>query len=333
MAGLCECGARFRDEHGRRLVNRNEPGSTSARERKLTYRLRKKTTDALYRFLEWTVPAVYNAYMWFVFRTSRVEYENTDLLWMMRERFGGLVGIMWHQDVFTVAWSFRDYEGHTLASPGELGSLITAMLERNGFVVFRGGSTRSKRRRRRVLPDMIEHMRNVPGVAFGITCDGSNGPPYRVKSGSIAIAHACAKPMILARTWCRRRIDLPGWDHSYIPLPFNHIVQVFAGPYFVPPTAEDPAVFEGFRKRIEGELLELTYYAHERIGDVPAEPRFGFPAGWRPTWNGKLPQPCCEPEANHPAFAEAGARPTGAGARQRQDAAVARDAAAHRYFG
>jgi lysophospholipid acyltransferase (LPLAT)-like uncharacterized protein len=309
-----------------------DPGAPPVHERRLAYRIRKRVTDALYRFLEWCVPAVYNAYMGFVFRTSRVEYENTDLLWLLRERYGGLVGIMWHQDVFTVAWCFRQYEGHTLASPGELGNLITAMLQRNGFIVFRGGSTRSKRRRRRVLPDMIHHMRSVPGVAFGITCDGSNGPPYKVKTGSVAIAHACAKPMIVARTWCRRRINLPGWDRSYIPLPFNHIIQVFAGPYFVPAEADDPAVLEQFRSQLENELLELTHYAHERIGDVPAEPRFGFPAGWQPAWGGRLPRYPFVPAAGHPALAQEGAQPLGAEARRRQREAVERSAADAGYF-
>lgn len=306
-----------------------EPNATNPSRRRWSYRWRKRCTDQLNRWLVRLVPAVYNAYMGFVFRTSRVEHINTDLLWALRERYGGLVGVMWHQEVFTVAWCFREYEGHTLASPGELGDLITAMLERNGFVVFRGGSTKSRRRRRQVLPDMIEHMRNVPGVAFGITCDGSKGPAYRLKSGSVAIAHACAKPMIVARTWCKRRIGLPGWDRSYIPLPFNHIVQAFAGPYFVPADADDPQVFERFRHDLEEELLELTHFVHQRIGDVPRPPSFGFPAGWQPTWAGVLPTLAFEAPAGHPALQQVGAQPMQAAARLRQQAAVERWVASH----
>lgn len=305
-------------------MNPPEAPQRPSSNRRLSYRLRKRFTNVLNRLLVAIVPAIYNAYMGFVFRTSRVEHINTDLLWALRQRYGGLVGIMWHQEVFTVAWCFRQYEGHTLASPGELGDLITAMLKRNGFIVFRGGSTRSRRRRRQVLPDMIEHMRSVPGVAFGITCDGSKGPPYQVKSGSVAIAHACHKPMIVSRTWCKRRINLRGWDRSYIPLPFNHIVQAFAGPYFVPIEADDPEVFEGFRKMLEGELLELTYFVHQRIGDVPAEPAFGFPSGWKPSWNCVLPNPPFEAPAGHPALLQLGAQPVHEDARQRQKEAVER---------
>ena len=105
---------------------------------------------------------------------------------------------------------------------------------------------------------MIARMQEQPGVAYGITCDGSKGPPYVVKPGSIQIAHACHKPMIPARTWCRRRIQLKGWDRAVIPLPFNHIVQAFVGPYFPPVDCDRPEVLERFRQHLENELLELT---------------------------------------------------------------------------
>lgn len=312
---------------GAQELAQRPPIGRPSRKKKRGRRLKLALTSLLNRFLCWALPPVYDAYMWFVYKTSRVEHENTDLLWLMRARYGGLVGIMWHQEVFTVAWAFRQYEGHTLASPSEFGNIITALLLRNGFIVFRGGSTESRSRRRRVLPEMIRHMKEVPGVAFGITCDGSNGPPYQVKEGSIAIAHACAKPMIISRTWCKRRINLPGWDRSYIPLPFNHIVQAFAGPYFVPTDADDPAVLERFRAGLENELLELTYYVHQKIGDVPSAPRFGFPEGWAPSWDGTMPTPSREAPAGHPALLQRGAEPQGVDAKRRQRDAVARHAA------
>ncbi len=293
---------------------------------------RRRIKQPLTRLVVWLgsalIPPLYNAYMWLVYASSRVEYINTDLLWLLRERYGGLVGCMWHQEVFMVAWSFRQYEGHTLASIGDSGAIITSMLRRNGFVVFRGGSTAARGRKRKVLPELIRHMRETPAVAYGITCDGSQGPPYRIKKGSVAIAHACHKPMITTRTWCKRRINFRGWDRAYLPLPFNHIVQAFGGPYFVPPEADDPEVLEGFRHELENELLELTYFVHERIGDVPPEPRFGFPEGWQPSWGGELRQPSFEPDPPHPALKEMGAEPASRGARRRQREAVARASAA-----
>jgi hypothetical protein len=111
-------------------------------------------------------------------------------------------------------------------------------------------------------------------------------------------------------------------------LPFNHIVQAFAGPYFVPADADDPAVLESFRTELENELLELTHYVHQQVGDVAdergREPRFGFPAGWEPSWDGAIPNRPFEPSCSHPALRQRGAEPEGEGARRRQRDAVAR---------
>jgi lysophospholipid acyltransferase (LPLAT)-like uncharacterized protein len=292
-------------------------------------RLRRRIKKALARIGVWLVcrilPPIYVAYMWFVHATSKVEHLDTDLLWLLRERYGGLVGVMWHQEVFTVAYAFRQYEGHTLASRSDFGSLITAMLALNGFVVFRGGSSTSKHRRTKVLPELIRHMRDVPGVAYGITCDGSNGPIYELKQGSVLIAQACHKPMIVCRTWARRRIDLGGWDRPYIPLPFNHIVQAFAGPYFVPVDAGATGV-EAFRLELQNDLLELTHWVHEYLGErAPAAGRPDFPPGWAPRWSPQaLPRYPVDPPPGHPAAAQTRAEPRGGAARRRQVAAVAR---------
>ncbi|MHC4393319.1 MAG: lysophospholipid acyltransferase family protein [Planctomycetota bacterium] len=297
------------------------------RKSSLRRRIRKAFSKRLIRLLALIIPPIYQLGMWLVYKTSRVEHENTDLLWILRERYGGMIGIMWHQDVFMVAYSFRQYEGHTLASTSDFGTIISGMLKNNGFVTFRGGSTAARSRKRDVLGPMIEHMRNGPAVCYGITCDGSRGPAYRLKRGSVVIAHEARKPMIVARTWCKWRIPLPGWDHAYIPLPFNHIRQTFAGPYFVPAEADDPAVLEAFRLEMEDELLNLTWYVHGEVDRAfPKEPRFGFPPGWRPRWSG-LPRLDLEAPEEHPAREQVGKRPVRARAQREQREAIARASA------
>ncbi|MBL4850246.1 MAG: DUF374 domain-containing protein [Planctomycetes bacterium] len=303
----------------------SDQGSPGPRKRPLRRRIRKCLAKIGIWLLRWTFPPVYVAYMWFVYLTSKVEYVDTDLLWLLRERYGAMVGILWHQEVFTVAYSFRRFEGHTLASQSDLGTLVAALLKLNGFVVFRGGSSSSKKRRGRVLPDLIRHMEEVPGVAYGITCDGSNGPIYEVKRGSVSIAHACHKPMMVARTWAKRRIRVGSWDRAYVPLPFNHIVQCFVGPYFTPIDASKEEL-ETFRLALENELLELTNWVHDYLGEVaPPEGRPDFPPGWQPTWTpGKLPRYAFDPPEGHPAADQTQGEPRKARPRRRQARAVAR---------
>ena len=114
----------------------DEPTPKRRHKTKLKRRIKRVLTRPFLLLVQWVFPLAYCLYMKFVYLTSKVEHLNTDLLWVLRERYGGLIGVMWHQEVVMVAWSFRQYEGHTLASAGDFGDIITRMLEMNGFVVI-----------------------------------------------------------------------------------------------------------------------------------------------------------------------------------------------------
>lgn len=226
-------------------------------------------------WLAFTVlPEIYLLYMRFVWWTSRVEDE-LELLQEVRRRHDGAVCLLWHEEVFSVAWSYRRLHGHTLASLGDAGEAITRLLQRCNYTVFRGGSAhrvRSKRRRPEVVNDMIEHMKTTPMVLYGLTVDGSQGPRYRLKRGAVVIARECGKPLCVVKTWAKRNIRLPTWDRMAIPLPFNHIRQTCRGPFFVPEDAQDPEKLEAFRRRMERELAELTEEHYRFFGHrIPAD--------------------------------------------------------------
>jgi hypothetical protein len=216
------------------------------------------------------LPRVYVAYMWFVWKTSRIEDCGLESLHAIIRANDGTVGLLWHEEVFSVAWAYRHFRPHTLASLGDAGEVIAKLLLLCGFTVFRGGSSnRASRRRSEVLEDMIQHMRETREVIYGITVDGSAGPKYYLKRGGIEIARACGKPVITVRTWPKRYIRLPTWDRMIVPLPFNHVKQYMVGPWFPPPDADDPAVFEAFRRRVEDAMVELAERSHRDFGHAP----------------------------------------------------------------
>ena len=141
------------------------------------------------------------------------------------------------------------------------------MLERCNFVVFRGGSTTGRSRRREgVLQDMIAHMRSTDRVIYGLTVDGSKGPPYRMKTGGIIIARECGKPVVLVRTWYKRSLRLPTWDRMAVPLPFNVIGYYLRGPYMVPASARTEAGLEAFRLQLENDLIDLAAHSYDDMG-------------------------------------------------------------------
>jgi lysophospholipid acyltransferase (LPLAT)-like uncharacterized protein len=229
------------------------------------------------------VPWLYVAYMWLVEVTSRHEEGLRELMLGCLERHDRAVGMLWHQEVFSVAYNYRHYRPHTLASISDFGEVITAMLERCNFVVFRGGSGSRSRRRSLVLEEMIDHMRASPRVVYGITVDGSQGPAFRVKPGAAAIARACGAPVVVVRTWYRRGFTLKTWDRTQIPLPFNRRVVLASGPYWIPPEA-DEAALRAFTAHLEEELLELTARAYEAQGTVSRDAYRDFPPDWRSRW-------------------------------------------------
>jgi lysophospholipid acyltransferase (LPLAT)-like uncharacterized protein len=217
------------------------------------------------------VPHIYLGYMRFVWATSRIQPGSfLDLKRIIAEH-NGAVGLLWHEEVTTVAfgYAYLGFRPHTLASLGEAGEVITRMLLRCGFVVFRGGSTtRPSRRREGTLQDMIAHMQTHDQVIYGITVDGSKGPPYCIKTGGIVIARECDKPIILARNWYKRCLRLRTWDRMAVPLPFNVISSYLKGPYWVPESARTEAGLERFRVKLENDLIDLAAQSYDDMGQA-----------------------------------------------------------------
>lgn len=230
--------------------------------------IRPHFSKPLSRFAALVVPYIYLLYMRLVWSTSRIEGRNAFTLNDIAREHDGLIGLLWHEEVFSVAYGYPKLgiRAHTLASLGESGELITRMLRLCGFVVFRGGSsTRASRRRLTVLRDMIRHMRNTREVIYGITVDGSKGPPYRMKMGGIVLARECKKPIVLVRTWYKRCIRLRTWDRMAVPLPFNVIRVYMRGPYFVPEGARTAAL-ETLQRQLEDDLIDLAAQSYADMG-------------------------------------------------------------------
>ncbi|MFM7142826.1 MAG: lysophospholipid acyltransferase family protein [Alphaproteobacteria bacterium] len=245
-------------------------------------RIRPLFSRRLSRLAALVVPHLYMGYMRLVWATSRIEgIDEFARIRRIIEDHDGAVGVLWHEEVMTVAfgYSWVGFPAQTLASLGEAGDVIARMLAMCRFVVFRGGTTTGKARRREgVLRDMIDHMRSHRRVIYGITVDGSKGPAYRMKTGSVVIARECGRPIVLARTWYRRRLRLPTWDRMAVPLPFNVIRYYLRGPFEVPESAATEEGLERFTIEIENELVALAAKSYRDLGQavppnlVPREP-------------------------------------------------------------
>ncbi len=240
--------------------------------------LKRRVKKALRRFFVGimlaVIPRLYLYYMRFVYWTSKVEVLGPNPDWL-RARHGKGVYAVWHDEVVFVAYAFGKHRPHTLASQSDVGELITRMLVLCGFQVFRGGSSTSRKRRKtQILDDMVECIKTEEGVIFGITTDGSNGPIYRMKWGAVKLAQQTGAPVGAQKTWCKRYFRLKTWDRTIVPLPFNHIVSVFQGPFHPPePTGnarEDTQRLRAFGRLVERAQCRVAGVARRRAeGRVP----------------------------------------------------------------
>lgn len=260
------------------------PSSPPQNERRTRWprRIKKAFKRMMVRLAVLTLPRIYLTYMWFVYKTSKVE-ELGFLPSQMREECGEGVWALWHDEVFCVAYAFGKYQPHTLASRGDFGELIARLLKLCHFTIFRGGSSTSRKRRSsEILKDMIDCMNSEDGVLYGITTDGSMGPAYRMKRGVVKIGIACQAPLAVQRTWCKRYVQLPTWDQTFIPMPFNHFVHVYQGPFYPPAKDADTEEVEAFADEVEGALCRISGYARRKIeGKLPEKWVERFPEKFR----------------------------------------------------
>jgi lysophospholipid acyltransferase (LPLAT)-like uncharacterized protein len=237
-------------------------------------------------FVKNTVPYIYYAYIRFVLWTSKiVDLSDNMFEFLHKEEPYKTVGVLWHQDVFCVPWAYKRFQPITMASVGDSGEVIAKILELFDYKkIWRGGSSKGKKRHKKILEDFIADFKESKYSPAGITVDGSSGPPYRLKHGAIVIASECKCPIFTLRIWAKRKFLLPTWDKTMIPLPFNKIVIYAQGPYFVPDFST-PDDLEKFRAYIENELLELTYSIFQKIEKkIPVSLLTFFPENWKPTW-------------------------------------------------
>lgn len=242
-------------------------------------------------------PPLYTAYMRLVWSTSRVHDRGVGEALGIVRRHDGALALFWHEEVIAAPYCYHrlGFRGHTLVNASDVGEIITRIAERLDYVVFRGGtSSRRSRRRPNVLANMIEHMKEENGVLYGLAVDGSQGPPYRLKRGALVIARECRKPILLARVWFERCVRLPTWDRMAIPLPFNRIYIYARGPYFAPQQARLREM-ESFRKQLENQLIELAATSYDEthqprppglVVTAPGEACGGSRAPLRATANG-----------------------------------------------
>lgn len=204
--------------------------------------------------------------------TSRVDTSATRELLERRRRGERIVLLMLHQDVFVAPWYLRGIDVCGLASTGDAGDIIDAVMRSLGHTNVRGGTSLRESRRRTLgaLREMIRYgrERREDGFVIAITPDGSIGPAGACKPGFALVALETG-----ASVWCIHIQSWPAllprtWDRTLLPLPFGRTWARLEGPIEVPADA-DAAALERIRVVAERSLHELHARAFAESGRAP----------------------------------------------------------------
>lgn len=138
----------------------------------------------------------------------------------------------WHGEMLPIWYALRHRHATALVSASKDGSILASLLEKWGFLVVRGSSSRGGAE---ALHAMVSALENTMVL---MTPDGPRGPNRHAKAGATVAAHRASRPIVAATVRCTHYVRLSSWDRFMIPLPFARIIVRFSDPMHVQADAD-----------------------------------------------------------------------------------------------
>lgn len=166
------------------------------------------------------------------------------------------IGALWHNRLLIFPLVLRRFfpqrHGAALISGSRDGDLLTDAIDRFGFDVVRGSSSRMGASALLQLTNILTSGRDVV-----ITPDGPRGPVYELGPGIIFLAQksgTAVLPMNLEYSNCWR---LKSWDGFIVPRPFAKVRVLIGEPHHVRLTSTADE-FEAERLRLQTTMMSLV---------------------------------------------------------------------------
>jgi hypothetical protein len=166
------------------------------------------------------------------------------------------IGALWHNRLLLLPFVIKRYlparQGAALISASRDGALLADLVERFGFEVVRGSTSRKGASAIRQLAEVIAHGRDVV-----ITPDGPRGPAYELGQGIVFLAQqsgAEVVPLNMEYSSCWR---VKSWDRFILPKPFSKVRVVFGPPHRIAETIGEEE-FERERQRLQDAMMQLV---------------------------------------------------------------------------
>jgi hypothetical protein len=166
------------------------------------------------------------------------------------------IGCLWHNRLLVLPFILKTFtparHGAALISASRDGDLLSDAIQRFGFNVIRGSSSRMGASALLQLSEVL-----ASGGDVVITPDGPRGPVYELGPGLVFLAQktgAQVLPINLEYSSCWR---FKSWDRFILPRPFSQVRVTFGEPQQVPATSND-SEFELERQRLQAQMMALV---------------------------------------------------------------------------
>jgi len=200
--------------------------------------------------------------------TLRVERLHIEHYLGLKARRVPILFALWHGRMFLSIQAHRGEGIATMASQSKDGELIARWLQKNGYVVVRGSTTRGGSQ---ALREMVRLVRS--GRHAALTVDGPNGPPRVVQPGVVQLARLTGAWILPITSSCSKPRFLASWDRYLLPYPFSKAVVAYGEPFPIPQDMTDETAL----RRIASALDAATLQADAAAGVRPPSP--WLPAG------------------------------------------------------
>jgi lysophospholipid acyltransferase (LPLAT)-like uncharacterized protein len=200
--------------------------------------------------------------------TIKVERLHLEHYLGLKTRRVPILFALWHGRMFLSIQAHRGEGIATMASQSRDGELIARWLEKNGYVVVRGSTTRGGSQ---ALREMVRLVRS--GRHAALTVDGPKGPPRVVQPGVLQLARLTGAWILPITSSCSKPRFLASWDRYLLPYPFSKAVVAYGEPFPIPQDMSDEAALS----RIASALDAATGQADAAAGVRPPPP--WLPAG------------------------------------------------------
>ena len=166
------------------------------------------------------------------------------------------IGAVWHNRLLILPLVLRRFlphrRGAALISVSRDGAWIAELVQRVGFDVVRGSSSRQGVTAILQLADVLASGRDVV-----IAPDGPRGPVYQLGPGIIFLAQKSGAPVFAVQMEYSSCWRVKSWDRFILPRPFSKVRVIFGPPHQVRATTTEEE-FESERLRLQNAMMSLV---------------------------------------------------------------------------